>query len=46
MRVEREQRELTVTKITTGEVMLYEEVYVRSERLRLKREQQVGRGTG
>ena len=46
MGVEREQRKLTVTKITTGEVMLYKEVYLGSERLRLKREQQVGRGTG
>jgi hypothetical protein len=46
MGVEREQRELAVTKITTGEVMLYEEIYVRSQCLRLKREQQVGRGTG
>ena len=46
MGVERQQREFAVTKITTGEVMLDEEVYLRSQRLRLKREQQVGRGAG
>jgi len=46
MGVEGQQRDLAVTKITTGKVMLYEEVYLGSESLRLKREQQVGRGTG